>query len=81
MKKALSVLCVIGGIICILVALFLFFKINMVVQVIDGVYYDGFGNAYVNGDPSSPYTLFIYVFGLVGIGLFGLVGTLNEKNN
>ena len=52
MKKVLSVLCIIGGVIFILVALFLYFKINMVVQVVDGVYYDGFGNAYVNGEPS-----------------------------
>lgn len=69
MKKILCILGIIFGIVFITAAVYFYFRINAVMQVENGIMYDGFGNQYVNNKPSSPYTIFIYIFGILGLFL------------
>ena len=87
MKKFIYILGFIIATLLVIISLYMLFNIEMVVSTVDRQLYDGFGNIYVNGEPSSPYTSISYVFLIVGISLIGSCytklkkqkGELNEK--
>lgn len=71
MKKILYILGLIVGILLILMAVFFYFKIYVVLETKEGIVYDGFGYEYINHQPYNPYTIWIYVFGILGVGIIG----------
>lgn len=71
MKKALYYIAIIVGIILILVAAYLFVRINFEFSQVDGQMYDGFGEAYIHNKPSSRYTIWCYGSFIAGLTLIG----------
>jgi len=70
--KNLYILGLIIGILLLLGTLWFYVKINVICTVSDGVMYDGFGYAYVYQEPHCPYTIWMYVLGVSGIGVIGV---------
>lgn len=69
MKKFLYYTAIIVSIILILISLYLFVKIHFEFSQVDGQMYDGFGEPYVNNEPSSRYTIWCYGSFIAGISL------------
>lgn len=72
----LNILGLITGIILILIAVWFAIKIYVVINVNNGITYDGFGYPYVYQKPYNPYVVWIYIFG--GVGLI-MEGFFQEK--
>ncbi len=69
MKKILGIILIVSALVCFGFAIYNFVNIQMVVSVVDGKTYDGFEEEYVNGEPHSSHTAFMYGSAVCGIAL------------
>lgn len=70
MNKSKYFVGIVFSVIFILVSIYLTINIFFVLQIENGITYDGFGNEYSFDEPNSPYTLIAFLCGFTGLFLF-----------
>ncbi len=80
MKRIFGVVLILFAVACFGFAAYNYVNIEMVVSEKNNELYDGFGEKYVNGKPSSSHTLYTYVSLVGGVVLISSGLGLIKKN-